>query len=91
LPPLNEQRCQVSQQGEGFVMRRATLSALVLLLGLCCPGFTSGIATAGSYYGGGYYGGGYCGGGYCGGGYGPAYPNYGVVARPYGCCRRGFY
>jgi len=26
-----------------------------------------------------------------GGGYGPAYPNYGVVARPYGCCRRGFY
>ncbi|MEJ2123147.1 MAG: hypothetical protein P8Z76_21170 [Alphaproteobacteria bacterium] len=60
------------------------MNALVLLLGPCCLGFTSGAASAGSYYGGGYYGGGYC------GGYGPAYPDYGVVARPYGCCNRGF-
>lgn len=75
-------------------MRRAALNTLVLLLGLCCLGFTSGAASAGSYYGGGYYGGGYYGGGYCGGGYcggyGPAYPNYGIVARPSGCCYRGF-
>jgi len=77
-------------------MRRATLSALIVLFGFCCSSLISSSATAGSYYGGGgYYGGGYYSGGYHGGGYAPAYPqygpHYGVVPQPSRCCRRGLF
>jgi hypothetical protein len=89
-------RRSISQQREGIVMRRAVLSALVVLSAFGCLSFISSSAMAGSYYSGGYFGGGYYSGGYSvggyhGGGYAPAYPHYGVVAQPSPCCHRGLF